>query len=222
MAFARKREHIQSLGPDLLILQECSEKDILETDAPFRHWVGTNKNKGLGIIGYTSHDYHIDPLYTDDLPWFIPITITDLNINILAVWAHVKTQQLRYVRLIHEAVNRYEQFLTASPSIITGDLNSSTAFDKKHGARSHTALVKKLQELGIESAYHSTNNEIHGQEKDPTWYMYRHLDKGYHLDYAFVSSPLIKTIHVEIGKPDVWLEHSDHMPLVLDVASHVG
>lgn len=217
MAFGRKRELIQALNPDLLILQECSEKDILETDAPFKHWAGTNNRKGLGIIGYAEHDYKVSNLYTDELPWFIPLEIADINLHVLAVWAHVKTQQLRYVRVTHAAIDRYQNFITESPTVITGDYNSNTIWDKLHPKRSHSLLVEKLHGLGIDSLYHKQTKELEGSEATPTLYMYRNPEKGYHIDFAFMTDSLLPRSVMEIGKPEIWLRESDHMPVVADI-----
>ena len=35
MAYAKKQSMIEALQPDIVILQECSEKDIQESHAPF-------------------------------------------------------------------------------------------------------------------------------------------------------------------------------------------
>lgn len=218
MSFARKRTLVEALQPDIVILPESSQKDIIETDAPFTHWVGSNIHKGLGVIGYTKHEYRIDNSYTDELPWFTPLTIADLNINVLAVWAHVKTQQLRYVRVTNDAIDHYKDFISSSPSIITGDFNSNTMWDKLHPGMSHSILVQKLRELEIESLYHNQSQESHGKETAPTQFMYRKIEKGYHIDYAFVSDSLRKDAKITIGDPEEWLQYSDHMPLIIDIS----
>lgn len=219
MSFARKRELMLALKPDVLILQECSEKDIIETKAPFKHWVGSNKHKGLGVIGFAEHEYKISDQYTAELPWFIPLEITDLNLHILAVWAHVKTQQLRYVRVTHAAIDHYQQFITESPTIITGDFNSNTIWDKLHSSRSHSLLVEKLHNLGIDSLYHYQTQELEGAETTPTLYMYRNPEKGYHIDFVFMSDSLLDKSKINIGKPDIWLSESDHVPVEVTVTT---
>jgi hypothetical protein len=39
MAYATKQEDILALHPDVILLQECSERHIKESGAPFAHWV---------------------------------------------------------------------------------------------------------------------------------------------------------------------------------------
>ena len=103
MSFARKRALILNLKPDILILSEVSQKDIAETPADFKHWIGSNPHKGLAILGFGDHDYNINDNYTDELPWIIPLEITEPNLHILGLWANDKTQQLRYPRVTHAA-----------------------------------------------------------------------------------------------------------------------
>jgi exonuclease III len=66
MGFEKKRDVVMSLQPDIVVLQECSAKDIANTDAPFKHWVGSNKHKGMAIIGFANYEYTIDGSYTQE------------------------------------------------------------------------------------------------------------------------------------------------------------
>lgn len=75
----------------------------------------------------------------------------------------------------------------------------------------------ELEQSGIKSLYHHQNDELQGKESQPTFYMYRKLGRPYHIDYAFLSSDLLTSSAVSIGKPDEWLEFSDHMPVVFTI-----
>jgi endonuclease/exonuclease/phosphatase family metal-dependent hydrolase len=218
MAFARKRELVMALQPDLLILQEVSRRDVDALPAAFTHWAGANPHKGLAIVGFGEHDYTIAECATDELPWFIPLRIADLDLQVIAVWACVKTPQFRYVRVTHAALDRFEAFIRAAPTIMAGDFNSNTIWDNKHGLLDHTHMTARLDELGLRSLYHVQRGEQHGAELTHTWYMYRNRTKGYHLDYAYVPEALMPGASLAIGQPDVWPPHSDHMPLIVDVA----
>ena len=59
---------------------------------------------------------------------------------------------------------------------------------------------------------------LQGQEATPTQFMYRHLAKSYHLDYAFVSQTISTSCELRIGEPSDWLHKSDHMPLLLTIS----
>jgi endonuclease/exonuclease/phosphatase family metal-dependent hydrolase len=222
MSFARKRELVMALQPDLLILQEVSRRDIDDLPADFKHWIGNNPHKGLAIVAFGDHEYTIADCGTGELPWFIPLRIADLDLHIIAVWACVKTPQFRYVRVIHAALDCFESFIRAAPTIMAGDFNSNTIWDNKHGALDHTHMTARLESLGLRSLYHVLNTENHGEEITPTWYMYRNRTKGYHIDYFYVPEPFNPTASLAIGHPDAWLPQSDHMPLTLDLATTHG
>jgi endonuclease/exonuclease/phosphatase family metal-dependent hydrolase len=77
-------------------------------------------------------------------------------------------------------------------------------------------VVKHLEDKGIFSAYHLYHKQVQGREADPTFYLFRHLDKPYHIDYCFVSADIAKhIISVEIGAHDYWTKLSDHVPLIV-------
>ena len=81
----------------------------------------------------------------------------------------------------------------------------------------HTTVVELLAENGIESTYHTYFKHKHGDEKHPTFFLYRHEDKPYHLDYCFASADMIKKlIKVEVGHYNHWKSVSDHAPLIVD------
>ena len=216
MAYRNKLQAIDALKPDIAVIQEISRKDIEAIDAPFTHWVGNSPHKGLGVIGFADHHYSVADTYNDDFPWFIPLIVDDLHV--LVIWACVKSNARRYVRLIHEAADHYAEFLSAPRTVVIGDFNSNTIFDRKHQKLSHTYLVQRLGEIGISSTYHHQMSEVHGAESMPTFFMYRAIDKPYHFDYAFVSSELLPNSHLEIGTPEIFAKMSDHLPLILDIA----
>lgn len=69
------------------------------------------------------------------------------------------------------------------------------------------------------SLYHHFNDERHGGETRPTFYMQRNPLKPFHLDYAFAHANLIldKNNHLWIGEADEWLKHSDHLPIAFEI-----
>jgi exonuclease III len=81
--------------------------------------------------------------------------------------------------------------------------------------------VRNLSNIGLTSAYHLQNGEEQGNEEQPTFHMYRKRDKRYHyhIDYAFASEDIIQSTSISIGKANEWLDSSDHMPVILDIAT---
>ena len=77
-------------------------------------------------------------------------------------------------------------------------------------------MVKELKELGIESSYHHYFQEEQGKESRPTFFLHRNLLKPYHIDYVFGSQEFTNSLNeLEIGKPEQWLNISDHLPLIV-------
>ena len=77
-------------------------------------------------------------------------------------------------------------------------------------------MVSELAKIGIRSMYHEFTKEEQGEEQTPTFYMNRNVEKPYHIDYVFASSDLMSrdSSALEVGSPNKWLEHSDHMPII--------
>ncbi|WP_242701936.1 endonuclease/exonuclease/phosphatase family protein [Arthrobacter cavernae] len=212
MAYHKKRHLIESLEPDVIILQEVSRKDIEAGEQPFAAWAGSNPNKGLGVIGCTPGSYALGPA-DPALPWHIPFTADGLNV--IALWAHQLTRELRYVRVTHDIADQHATLLGSARSLIMGDFNSNSTWDREHPGRNHTMLVDKLDQLGLDSVFHRQSDAAQGSEMDKTYFHRRKLQFGHHIDYAFLTKGV--DARLELGTPDTWLQHSDHMPLILDV-----
>jgi endonuclease/exonuclease/phosphatase family metal-dependent hydrolase len=211
MGYAKKRALVETLRPDVAVLQEVSQKHIAESDAPFKAWVGSNPQKGLGVIGFTDRSYILHEAGRL-LPWHIPFIVD--GVNIVALWAHVRDKDLKYVRVTHEVVDRHADFLTSGPSLLIGDFNSNTIWDREHPGRNHSLLVDKLHELGLRSVHHQSEGISHGAESTKTYYHTKKLHFGHHIDYAFIRGA---SASLEIGRHEDWLPYSDHMPLILDL-----
>ena len=214
--FAAKIDAVLGLRPDILVVQEISRAHFEALSLPSTSgiWTG-NERRGLAVISLQGDALRVDPLFDPSLPHFLPIHLGDFRM--LATWASVRTSTQRYVRLMHLALDHYRYFLPAERGIIIGDLNSATVFDRKHGDLNHTTLVEKLAKQGYVSLWHHHECEDHGSESRPTFYMYRRAQQTWHLDYAFLSSDLLSGASIEIGLPDIWLQVSDHMPLVVNI-----
>lgn len=214
MAYYKKRHLIEALQPDVVILQEVAKKDILAADQPFAAWTGTNPNKGLGVIGFTNARYKLSEHADPNLPWHLPFSMDGLNI--IALWAHQLDRELRYVRVTHEIADRHAAFLSSGNALLIGDFNSNTVWDKSHPGRNHSMLVEKLSGLGLSSVSHRARAQGQGEEPTKTYFHTRNLRFGHHIDYAFLSDSI--PADLRIGDSGDWLAHSDHMPLILDIA----
>ena len=220
MAFARKSERILAMQPDILVLQECAERDIACAGGSSAFWVGRLKNKGLGVVVYGGRHAQLDRSANMTWPWFLPVQVDDLRI--LAVWACHRSNTWRYVRVAHRMLDSTETFLAGGDAIAIGDFNSNAIFDSKHGKLTHTVLTERLSNLGMASAYHTLTGEGQGEERQATQFMYRHANKPFHLDYIFATTSMLNGATMTVGDPSEWLQMSDHMPVVLETALPSG
>ena len=64
--------------------------------------------------------------------------------------------------------------------------------------------------------YHRYFSEAQGKETSPTFFLHRHVEKQYHIDYGFADSQwVVKS--VEVGAISDRLAESDHLPVVFDL-----
>jgi exonuclease III len=176
-------------------------------------------NKGLGIFSYSKFKFKLLRSHNPDLKLIIPVAVTggQYDFNLFAIWANNPNDpDGQYVEQVWKALHHYDKKLKKNKTILIGDFNSNTIWDRKYREGNHSDVVKRLEEKGIFSCYHSVHKQIQGKEKHPTFYLYKHRDKPYHLDYCFASTDLIDKIQsVETGEYDFWKQYSDHMPLIV-------
>jgi exonuclease III len=227
MAFRNKADAILALGPDILIVPECEHPDKLifgqKTKKPGNIlWFGTNKHKGLGIFSYCDLRFSVMNSHKPEFRMIIPVSVTGLqhSFTLYAVWANNPADpDGHYIEQVWKALDCYEKQLTGNQTILAGDFNSNTIWDRKYRVSNHSNVVKRLEEKGIYSCYHHYHKQVQGQEQHPTLYMYRHKDKPYHIDYCFASGDLLQKLQdVEVGSFDVWSKYSDHVPLITTFA----
>ena len=224
MAFRKKAGLILAHKPDIVIIPECEHPDKLKfnPDIPEpadKLWFGTNLNKGLGIFSYSKYRFQVHEIHNPELRMIIPITVTggETDFTLFAIWAYNPADPDGvYVEQVWKAIHQYDKHITNKQTILIGDFNSNTIWDKKRRAGNHSNMVKRLEEKAIYSCYHLHHKQIQGKEQHPTLYMYRHKDKPYHIDYCFVSADMAEKISsVEIGDYDFWTQYSDHVPVIV-------
>ena len=223
MAFRKKADLILAYKPDILIVPECEHPDKLkfksETLKPTSTlWFGKNRNKGLCIFSYGNFQLKVLEDYNDNLKTIIPISVSSdhFNFNLFAVWAYnPNDMDGRYIVQVWKAIHYYDAIMTNNKTFLIGDFNSNTIWDYKR-SKNHSSVVKLLEDKGIHSLYHYYHKQNQGQEVHPTFYMYRHKSKPYHIDYCFSSEDMIQHLQsVEIGDFDYWIKYSDHVPIIV-------
>ena len=221
MAYRNKASQILKLNPDLVIIPECEHPDRLKNLANPTDiiWQGENINKGLGIFSYNDYRIKLLEIHDPTVRNILPISVTkgSINFNLLAVWAYNPLDRdYNYIGQVWKAINLYEMLLKNQDVIIVGDFNSNVFWDKLKRKTNHSMVVQKLAELNIFSTYHILESLEQGKERHPTFFMYHHEDKPYHIDYCFASSGFLKNLQsFEIGAYQEWHKYSDHSPIIV-------
>ena len=224
MVYRRKANFLLAQKPDIVVVPECEHPDKLKFESGVQipndiFWFGKNQNKGLGVFSYSDYKFKLNESHRQEFRTILPLTVINKRkeFTLFAIWANnPEDKGYEYVGQVWKAINFYNDLLKNKRTILVGDFNSNTIWDKPRREGNHSTVVEFLAKRGIHSTYHKFFNQIHGKEKHNTLYMYRHKNKPYHLDYCFASNDLIQKLkHVEVGKHKFWCKHSDHTPLIV-------
>ncbi|MBU0697304.1 MAG: endonuclease/exonuclease/phosphatase family protein [Bacteroidetes bacterium] len=222
MAFRKKADSILELSPDILIIQECEnlEKLKFDTKPTSSFWYGENPNKGVGVFSFSEYQFEVLDNHNLNFKNVIPLRVFRENEEFIlfAIWANnPKDKDGQYVTQVWKAIHFYEELINEQSTLLIGDFNSNTIWDKPKRIGNHSDVVSKLKLKGIKSVYHVFNKQEHGKEINSTLFMYRHENKPYHIDYCFASSDFIRKLKtVEIGLHSKWCSLSDHVPVIID------
>lgn len=225
MVFRKKAEYIFAHNPDILVIPECENQERLKFSEQLKIptniiWRGKNQNKGIGVFSFNNYKLKLLDCHNPEFKNILPILVKNgkTNFILFAIWANnLEDKDGAYITQIWKAMSYYDNLITESKTILIGDFNSNTIWDKPRREGNHSAVVTKLEEKKIFSTYHKFFNQTQGKEEHPTLFMYRHQDKPYHIDYCFASIDFIKNLKsVEVGKYEDWHLHSDHKPLIVE------
>ncbi|WP_372808833.1 endonuclease/exonuclease/phosphatase family protein [Pontiella sp.] len=239
-ALRNKVEYLDELDADVLVVQECenpcSSTAMFKDWAGKYFWVGDNKNRGLGIFARKGHDLgklewngrfqmpgisiqSSATLWTsNELQSFLPCMVDNKHV-LLGVWTKKvsKSPNFRYVGQLWKYMQIHKADIAREEAIVCGDFNSNSIWDEMDRWWNHSDVVGEFAEIGYHSLYHSQENEAHGAESQNTFYMYRHAEKGYHIDYVFLPKRRLRGSSVMFGDAAKWLQCSDHVPLIINM-----
>jgi len=223
------------LGPDIAIVPECANEEILRRKGGralpevSMVWKGRLKDKGLAVFGFGDYEVSLAECYDDRLEWVLPIAVTGpVNFALLAVWASNHRARIQHpdhvgVPQPASALTVYEDWIRNQTTVLAGDFNHNCVWDKPGQVeRNHAETVAAASRAGMVSIYHEWFDESQGHESKPTIYWRnRTLDgPAYHIDYIFIPerwSHSVSDMHV--GGFDEWVGSglSDHVPVLMEV-----
>jgi hypothetical protein len=205
---------LDSVGPDVVVLQECARPS---PPNPSVAWFGANPRQGVAIIGRAPFRVLPEPVREGTSSMFAGRVLGPVNFTVVAVWAQPEPN---YSEALRRGLSIYRGLLTAAPSVLVGDFNSSVAWDAEHGRSDHQELDRQLREdFGLVSAYHVATGERPGSESRPTHYWRWQEASAFHLDYCYLPQAWVPGLEsVTVGRYDEWADASDHRPLIVDVS----
>jgi exodeoxyribonuclease-3 len=221
MGLKKKHPKLLTLGADLLAIQECSRTDIKQLgQSPgwSSIWFGKNKHKGLGVLAkapWIIREAHaLKPRWTGKL-----LIDGPASLELFPVWACTSKRPAKaYIEQVHLLLDGMEQAPVSPLTIVAGDFNSNSRWDSDHRLYSHSAAVERFRKLGMKSAYHEFLGTPQGAEPHPTFWFRKNKRTVYHIDYAFLSRPLLSKLrNVAVGHCDDWLSFSDHAPVLVEL-----
>ena len=213
----RKWAHLEGLAPDLAILSEVARDPKALREPAFDRpelsfqWEGTSAHKGLGLAGFGRPLARLTARQAIGR-WSIA-AVSD-GLAVLGIWS-CPLRSGAYAAEVIRCLDAFEPVLRRFPSrVVAGDFNVSG------GGRGFRGLQDRLAAAGLVSAYHHFSGEAFGQETALTIHPRHGGERGYHIDYCFVSQDLVANLrHVEIGDHKTWVASglSDHVPLIVDL-----
>src|SRR4051812_48213831 len=150
MAVHRKLGALAELRPDIAIIPECANASTIAAKAgPLVNsmaWVGTNPHKGLGVFGFGDYHVELSPTFDRQLQWIAPVEVHGPHsFFLLAAWCMNHPLRGDYpwrpYRQIEPAIRHYAGQLRTGETVIAGDFNNNTTWDKPGRADNFTATI---------------------------------------------------------------------------------
>lgn len=225
MAFHRKHELLTALSPDVAVVPECGTRARVSPLAPgFKptdwRWTGKDtpmgRSKGLAVFSFGGTTLVPIEVPLLDRHFLVLDVRGPLPFTLVAVWP-LPDASRSYVRPIQRTLSALDALLRKGPTVVLGDFNAGSGFLGGRTKGRFPDLAAQLEDLGLASAYHSHHSFPYGAEGEPTHFLHRSIEKPFHIDYVFVPRPWLSRIRsVTIG-PASWLEHSDHVPVRMEI-----
>lgn len=214
--FATKVPLLATLDFDIAVIPEIAAP---AEETPQILWFGDNPKQGMAVVAKAPYSLQRMPELPGVPRYVIPIAVGGPRAFVLlAVWT-LGGQPMPYVRAAATAIDLYAELFGRGPVVMMGDFNSNAVWNPLHPADlNHEAMVARLHQLGLVSAYHHHRGVEHGREPEHTFYLYGHEDKPFHIDYCFLPAAWVHQLsEVVVGSYADWREHSDHRPLLADL-----
>ncbi|HQS70352.1 MAG: endonuclease [Novosphingobium sp. 28-62-57] len=222
-AFRRKLDMADALEADILVIQEC--EDPAHSTPAYRDWAGSyawlgyGKSKGIGIFPRQGQSIEQLNWQAGGFEMFLPVKIAD-DLQVIAVWTqNASPSSTAYIGQFWHYIQAHRDKF-GPRTVIAGDFNSNTIWDKPRRTWNHSTCVDELAAMGFRSMYHLATGEEQGSEAQSTFFLHRSEHKPFHIDYVFAHEAILEDalLSVSVGRYQDWVGSSDHMPIVVDLS----
>jgi endonuclease/exonuclease/phosphatase family metal-dependent hydrolase len=183
---------------------------------PSTAWFGTNPRQGVAVVA--QHPFYVvaEPPRSGSHSIFAARVLGPVHFTVLAVWAQLEPT---YSEALRRGLAVYRDLLLPGQCVLMGDLNSSVAWDERHGRTDHRQLEALLREdFGLVSAYHAATGEQPGRESRATHFWRWQQSSPFHLDYCYLPEQWLPGLTgVTVGSYEEWADTSGHRPVLVDV-----
>ncbi len=142
--FEAKAEALAPLKPDIAILQEAPRPKA--KDAPQRLWFGGAARVGIAVLAFNGYTVACASRPASDTDPVRAVRVGGrADFNLLAIWARADT---KYIRGVYDRMLGHVRLARQRPTILAGDLNSNTIWDRPRVPMNHTRFVAWLRRAG--------------------------------------------------------------------------
>jgi len=220
-AFRRKQHQLLDLEPDIAVVPECVNPEEKGDWSAWTDWEWTGDDPHKGLAVFTRNGITIsDTAEIAEADHFLHMESDAFDV--LAVWAmnDRENPRQRYIGQVHTALETYLGLVDEN-TVVAGDFNWNAMWDKSPNSPlcgDFADVQAVLNENRLCSAYHAAQGDEFGEETEATFYMHKKEERPYHIDYAFVPRRLVESgVEVAVGGYDVWIDASDHVPLIVEM-----
>jgi len=229
MSFRKKLDAVMRLAPDIAVIGNSEFPDKLYPGSGPKIsgslWFGNDRKSGLGIYSFGKWHIQPHPVHDASVKTLVPIECTNGNTAflLLAFQGAPASGRQGYGKAFHD----YQQALTyiehirGRTAIFAGEMGEAalSLWNRESVEGGYGDLEQVLAQADLRSCYHAFTRETPGRERTPTLYQGRDMRQGIHTTCCFASTDLLLGLEdVQVGRPETWLDYSEHMPLVVDFA----
>ena len=226
MRFHEKVGLLRSLRPDVAVVAECACPEVLLRRAPAIgttgfEWTGARPSKGLAVLAFGAWRLEREAAVPRHLGNVLPVRVEGpASFRLLAIWHAPRRRRSGSPRdlPLGTALEVLTPFLAERPVVVAGDFNRALLTSRRDGSRAPSRLARRIEAMGLASAYHAARGVALGEEPEPTLFVHRGLSWRRHVDFVFVGRETLPSLRaVGVGPALPWILASDHAPVVVDV-----